>query len=118
MLLEGNQTLLVGDARSIEGVASDSVDLVITSPPYWNLKDYGGGEGAIGHSTYDEYLEAMNEVWRECYRVAKPGAILVINVNSRRHQKRFYPIAFDIVARMRDWTLHDVNIWYIPNALP
>lgn len=118
MKIGGGQTLYCTDARHMKNVEDASVDFLITSPPYWNLKDYGGGEGSIGHVAYDEYIEEMNEVWRECYRVAKPGAILVVNVNSRRHQKVFYPIAFDIVAKMRDWKIHDVNIWYIPNALP
>jgi DNA modification methylase len=43
---------------------------------------------------------------------------LVININSRRHQKRFYPIPFQIALRMKDWTFWDQVIWYIPNALP
>lgn len=118
MQVGDGQTLHCADARNMKHVADASVDFLITSPPYWNLKDYGGGPASIGHVAYDDYIEEMNEVWRECYRVAKPGAILVINVNSRRHQKVFYPIAFDIVAKMSDWKIHDVNIWYIPNALP
>lgn len=113
-----SQRLFCGDARDLSVLEDCSVDLVITSPPYWNLKNYGGGEGSIGHVGYGDYLEEMNDVWAECFRVAKPGAPLIINVNSRRHQKRFYPIAFDIVSHMRDWELHDVNIWYVPNALP
>jgi DNA modification methylase len=118
MKLAGGQTLFTADARAMKGVADASVDLIITSPPYWNLKDYGGGPSSIGHVPYTDYIEEMNEVWSECYRVAKPGAIMIINVNSRRHQKVFYPIAFDIVAKMKSWTIHDVNVWYIPNALP
>lgn len=102
----------------MSAVADNSVPFFITSPPYWNLKDYGGDEESIGHSGYDEYLEEMNDVWAECYRAATDDAVLIINVNSRRHQKRFIPIAFDIVARMQGWKLWDVNLWYIPNALP
>jgi DNA modification methylase len=94
-----------------------SVDLIVTSPPYWNLKDYGH-EDQIGPQPYDQYLDRMNVVWDECYRVAKDDAVLAINVNSRRHQKRFYPIAFDIATHMKGWRLLDVMVWYIPNALP
>lgn len=112
----------LGDSRRMAAVADDSVDLIVTSPPYWNLKKYGadtnGRGGEVGQSDYDQYLEDMNSVWSECHRVAKPGGVLVINVNSRRVSKRFYPIAFDIAAKMKGWRLWDHVVWYIPNALP
>lgn len=98
-------------------VADSSVDFIMTSPPYWNLKDYGSRH-EIGQSSYEEYLNRLNKVWNECYRVAKNGAVLVININSRRHKKIFYPIPFDIVSRMTSWAFWDHVIWYIPNALP
>jgi DNA modification methylase len=94
-----------------------SVDFLVTSPPYWNLKDYGHPE-QIGPQEYEHYLERMNTVWQECYRVATPNAVLAINVGNRRHEKKFYPIAFDIAEHMKGWVLWDVVIWYIPNALP
>lgn len=112
-------SLHIGDCRCMEQVADASVNLVVTSPPYWNLKKYGSDHSReIGQSEYDEYLEDLQKVWAECYRAAKENAVLVININSRRHQKRFYPIAFDIVARMTGWKLLDHVIWYVPNALP
>lgn len=112
------QELIVGDSRKLGCLEPDTFDLIVTSPPYWNLKDYGGGADSIGSSSYDGYLDDLALVWDECYRLARPGSIMIINVNSRRQKKKFYPIAFDIVSRMTKWTLHDVNIWYIPNALP
>ena len=103
----------------MQEVDDGSVDFFITSPPYWDLKKYGTtDEREIGQSSYHEYLDHMQLVWDECYRKAKDDAVLIINVNSRRHQKQFYPIAFDIVTRMRGWKLLDHVIWYIPNALP
>ena len=111
-----DQTIVIGDSRRLSEVEDESVPFFITSPPYWNLKDYGN-RGQIGQGDYDAYLDDL-AVWRECYRCATDRAVLVINVNSRRHQKRFYPIAFDIVARMEGWKLWDHVVWYIPNALP
>ena len=93
------------------------MDFFMTSPPYWNLKNYGDPQ-QIGISSYDEYLARLDAVWAECYRVAKQGAVMIINVNTRRHQKKFYPIPFDIATRMKRWTFWDQVIWYIPNALP
>jgi len=116
MIEISGQRLLVGDSRDLSDVP-DTVDFFITSPPYWNLKNYGA-PGEIGQSTYQEYLDDLAEVWVACYRCASPNAVLVVNVNSRRHKKRLYPIAFDIAARMEGWELWDHVIWYIPNALP
>ena len=93
------------------------MDFFITSPPYWNLKNYGS-DGEIGQGSYEDYLEQMNAVWDQCYRLAKKDAVLVINVANRRHKKQYVPIAVDIASRMRGWKLWDMPIWYIPNALP
>lgn len=114
--IEG-QRVFLGSSEDMNDLPAESVDFVMTSPPYWNLKDYGDSN-QIGQSNYEEYLCRLDKVWAECYRVSRPGAVLVINVNSRRYQKRFYPIPFDIAHRMEGWTFWDHVIWYIPNALP
>lgn len=95
----------------------DSVDFFMTSPPYWNLKNYGSPD-EIGREPYEDYLERMNLVWQSCYDVGKSDSVLVINVANRRHQKRFLPIGLDIASRMKGWVLWDILLWYIPNALP
>lgn len=97
--------------------AKGSVDLVMTSPPYWNLKDYGH-RGQIGGESYEDYLARMNAVWNRCAELAGEEAVMVVNVGNRRHQKVFYPIAFDIANTIEQWELWDILIWYIPNALP
>ncbi len=101
----------------MDEVPDESIQMFITSPPYWDLKDYGSSH-EIGQASYDRYLDDLGRVWSECYRCASPNAVLVVNVNSRRVKKRFYPIAFDIAGRMKGWQLWDHVIWYIPNALP
>ena len=84
----------VGDARHMTAVADGSVPFFMTSPPYWNLKNYGS-PGEIGQSEYEHYLNELNEVWSECYRAASEHAVLVINVNSRRVSK----VTLVVVAR-------------------
>lgn len=123
------QRVFIGSSEDLAGVPDASVDLVVTSPPYWDLKDYGhadqiGGKG----EDYPTYLGRLNRVWAECYRVAKPNAVMVVNVANRRIKKRFYPLGMDIAAAMpaavpdgpdgSGWVLWDHVIWYIPNALP
>jgi len=113
---EGIQ-LCIGDSRKLSLRCNEKAKLFVTSPPYWNLKDYGP-EGQIGQTAYDEYIDELVGVFLECYDAAADNAVLVVNINSRRHKKQFYPIAFDLVAKMRGWKFWDHVIWYIPNALP
>jgi modification methylase len=112
------QRVIFGSAKAMSQVEAESVNLVVTSPPYWNLKDYGDSDQEIGAGSYDAYLEDLAAVWAECYRVSSENAVMVVNINSRRVKGEFLPIAFDIVARMEGWKFWDHNIWYIPNALP
>ena len=112
-----DQNVFFTSSEVMKDIKDNSIDLIITSPPYWNLKDYGN-KNQIGDSTYQEYLDRMQTVWNECFRVARDGAVMVVNINSRRHQKKFYPIAFDIANNMQNWNFWDHVIWYIPNALP
>lgn len=104
-------------SEKMNQIKDGSVDLVFTSPPYWNLKDYGH-PGQIGQEAYDAYLERLNAVWREAYRVTKDNGILVINVGNRRVNKKYIPLAMDIYKTISDWILLDTIIWYKPNALP
>lgn len=113
----GKQKVFFGSSEEMRFVPDESVDFFMTSPPYWNLKDYGNPK-QIGPSSYEEYLERLNRVWSECYRVAKSNSVFVLNVGNRRHQKQFYPIGLDISSRIEGWVLWDILIWYIPNALP
>lgn len=112
-----NQHVYFSSSENMSEIPSESIDFIMTSPPYWNLKDYGDSS-QIGQSSYQDYLDRMNSVWQECFRVAKQGAVLIININSRRVKKKFYPIPFDIATRMQNWNFWDQVIWYIPNALP
>lgn len=112
-----DQTVFFGSSENLDYLPDESVDFFVTSPPYWNLKKYGRSD-EIGQEPYETYLDRMNEVWSQCYRVGKSDSVLVINVANRRHQKVFYPLAIDIASRMKGWRLWDMLIWYIPNALP
>lgn len=112
------QRVIFASSTDMGDLVDRPVDLIVTSPPYWNLKDYGSSPEEIGAGSYEGYLRDLDRVWAECFRVAAEDAVMVIDVNSRRSKGEFYPIAFDIVARMKDWKFWDHNIWYIPNALP
>jgi site-specific DNA-methyltransferase (adenine-specific) len=82
--------IIIGDARDMSMIDDASVHLVVTSPPYWQLKDYGKG-GQIGyHDTYQEYINHLNIVWLETFRVLKPGCRLCINIGDQFARALFY----------------------------
>lgn len=66
------------DARELDGIASESVHLIVTSPPYWTLKEYRDSDGQLGHvEDYSEFLENLDRIWQHCYRVLVPGGRLI-----------------------------------------
>jgi DNA modification methylase len=80
------------DSRTIDFLASNSVHLVVTSPPYWTLKDYNPGEGQMGYiEDYEHFLAELDRVWHSCYDALVPGGRLVCVVGdvclSRRKNK-------------------------------
>jgi len=70
--------LRLGDARAMDGLAPGSVHLVVTSPPYWTLKEYRPSTGQMGHiEDYEEFLGELDKVWRHCFRALVHGGRLV-----------------------------------------
>jgi site-specific DNA-methyltransferase (adenine-specific) len=67
-----------------------SVHLVITSPPYWQLKDYGSGEQIGFNESYESYINNLNLVWNECHRVLHPGCRLCINIGDQFARSVYY----------------------------
>jgi DNA modification methylase len=69
---------VLGDARTLDGIAPNSVHLVLTSPPYWTLKEYRDGESQMGHfEDYEYFLEQLDRVWTRCLEVLVPGGRLI-----------------------------------------
>ena len=69
---------ICGDARDLAGIEPNSVHLVLTSPPYWTLKEYRDSEGQMGHlQDYDQFLVELDKVWQRCFDVLVPGGRLI-----------------------------------------
>lgn len=82
--------LILGDSRNLSRIKDKSVHLIITSPPYWQLKDYGN-DGQIGfHDSYESYINNLNAVWAECYRVLHDGCRLCINIGDQFARSVYY----------------------------
>lgn len=70
--------LYMGDARNMSSLESDSVHLVLTSPPYWTLKEYRESDAQLGHiEDYDQFLQELDKVWKHCFRALVPGGRLI-----------------------------------------
>jgi len=71
-------------------ISDESVHLIITSPPYWQLKDYGN-KGQIGfHDSYEKYINNLNLVWNECHRVLHKGCRLCVNIGDQFARSVYY----------------------------
>ena len=123
------------DSRKMEEMPDNSTQLIVTSPPYFNIKDYSldgyqkvkNGEqikGQIGDiAVYDDYIEQMLIVWRECQRILKPNGKLVINTPlmpmlkrslNTHYNRHIFDINSDIqqsILRNTNLFLLDVYIW-------
>ncbi|MCL2074272.1 MAG: thermonuclease family protein [Marinilabiliaceae bacterium] len=82
--------IINGDSRQMNELTDRSVHLIITSPPYWQLKDYGT-ENQIGfNDSYENYINNLNLVWSECYRVLHDGCRLCINIGDQFARSVYY----------------------------
>jgi len=71
-------------------IQDNSIDLIITSPPYWQLKDYGVKNQIGFDDSYEEYINNLNLVWNECYRALKNGSRLCINIGDQFARATYY----------------------------
>lgn len=110
--------VVVGDSRNLGHLADNSIDLIVTSPPYWDKADYGSGEDNLGNvQSYSDFLDEMRAVFTECARVLKPGrkfCVVTANVNQHTdHGLLTFPLSTDFATGMRDVGLVMINeiIW-------
>jgi modification methylase len=115
--------MILGDARDLKTIPNESVHLVVTSPPYFNLKPYSSGANGrqLGRiDDYEAFLNELDRVWRECERVLVPGGriccvigdILIPRRADGRH--RVLPLPSDIQVRSRESRLDNLTpiLWF------
>lgn len=100
--------LHLGDARDLSWIPDESVHLIVTSPPYWTLKQYRHSQGQMGHiEDYEKFLDELDKVWKECARVVVPGGRICCVVGDvclpRKKAGRHHvvPLHADIQVRAR-----------------
>ncbi len=82
--------IIIGDARDMKEVKDGSVHLIITSPPYWQLKDYGSDQQIGFNDSYEDYINNLNLVWSESFRVLQDGCRLCVNIGDQFARSVYY----------------------------
>lgn len=109
-----------GDARDLAGLPDDSVDLIVTSPPYWQKRDYGV-DGQIGQEdTPAQYVEAIRECFSEWRRVLRPTGSVFFNVGDTYHKRSLAGVPGRIEAALHDddWMIRNRIIWTKDKGMP
>lgn len=101
--------LYTGDSRKMKELKDASVQLVITSPPYFDLKKYNEAKNHSGNigdpKNYAEYIESLNDVWKECVRVLGPDGKICINIMPVLLSGKETPFE----RRVTKTTIHDIE---------
>jgi modification methylase len=82
--------IIFGDSRDMSEISDNTVHLIITSPPYWQLKDYGTGNQIGFNDSYESYINNLNLVWKECYRVLYNGCRMCVNIGDQFARSVYY----------------------------
>lgn len=106
--------VIFGDSRNLSRIADKSVQLIITSPPYWQLKDYGNDQQIGFNDSYEDYINNLNLVWSECNRVLSDGCKMCVNIGDQFARSKYYGRYKVIPIRDRDNSLFaKPSVWTI-----
>ena len=82
--------IITGDSRKLSLIPDQSVQLIVTSPPYWQLKDYGIDSQIGFNHNYEDYINNLNLVWQECNRILSDGCRLCVNIGDQFARSVYY----------------------------
>jgi DNA modification methylase len=110
-----------GDARALAAqLPAKSVNVTITSPPYFDVKDYGTSNQIGFGQDYDSYLDDLKTVFAHIHRATRSDGSLWIVIDTFRRHQEVLPLPFDLVSRLKSvgWVLRDVIIWKKERTVP
>jgi len=112
----------IGDARTISVLFphEEFVDATITSPPYWNLKDYGSKYQVGYGQKYEAYLADLGRIFKATYEITKKTGSLWVVADTIKWNGELKLFPFDLASRLRriGWVLQDVIVWHKDKTLP
>ena len=116
---QSDSKVIFKSSENMYDICDSSIKLVVTSPPYWNLKDYFK-KGQIGQESYEVYLARMKAVWTECYKKLSEKGSLWININTRVQNGKIIPIPYDFVKMCKEigFFYKGVIIWHKSSGIP
>ena len=100
-----NATIYIADSRNMQEVDDQSIQLIVTSPPYWSIKNYEKCNQIGYGQTLHQYLQDLYRVWSECFRVLEDGRRLVVNIGDQFARSVVYgrykiiPLHAEIIAQ-------------------
>ena len=109
------------DARKIIDIIKEPiVDVTITSPPYFDLKDYGYKEQIGYGQKYIEYLNDLRVVFDQVYKITKDTGTLWVIIDTFRRDEEVIPLPFDFSNKIKEvgWKLQEVIIWGKDRTVP
>ena len=114
--------VIIGDCRrTVRGIAANSVDTIITSPPYFNLRDYGNDLQIGREKQLDDYIASLVSVFNRAKRALKPDGTLWINIGDsygKGKQLLGVPWKLAFALQASGWILRQDIIWSKPNPMP
>ncbi len=116
-----DSTVYKKDSRKLNEILNtEIIDVTITSPPYFDLKDYGSDKQIGYGQTYDKYLEDLKIVFTNVYNCTKPTGTLWVIIDSFRKNGEVTPLPFDFSNKIKDigWQLQDIIIWAKDKTVP
>ena len=114
-------TLKSGDSLEVlKSLEKESIDMVITSPPYFNLRNYGNDAEIGKEDTVDEYINNLISVFNECHRVLKKEGSCWVNIDDVYIKQGLagVPDRFKLAMIENGWVCRNEIIWHKPNAMP
>lgn len=112
-------TVIWGTSEEMNKIQDNSISVIITSPPYWDLKNYFK-EGQIGQESYKIYLTRLYKVWMECYKKLNNTGSLWININIRTKKGKVILIPRDFIMQCKKIGFHykGILIWHKSSGIP
>jgi DNA modification methylase len=110
-----NEDVLV----TLKKIPEKSINLIITSPPYWNLRDYDVCNQIGQEKNVDEYVDKIYEISKELKRVLTDDGSYFLNIGDSYFNTDLQLVPFKVATKLKeDWKLRNIIIWHKPNHMP
>ena len=114
-------SIIQGDAKVVlKTLPADSINCIVTSPPYYLQRDYQSNSQIGGENSPEEYIESLRTVFAECYRLLKKDGTLWLNLGDKYQDGHLLGLPWRVALALKEdgWILRSDIIWHKPNAMP